>query len=239
MKTTKAIFVLTAMTLQTPMQSFAAGRLSAGEAIENTANAHAKAVLAGDVAAVVAGYRQDAIEMPSCRPMLRGRAAIEQYYRGLFNGPVKITAFTFVYLETAAAGDFGYTAGTYKQKLVSNSGEAWDDEGKFMIIAKRDSGSWKAAYVIYNSDRPPAQPVGTAALPSPFPALMNYYTDMAGVWLIRFTWLLLGLGCIAAAWRLRSLPLNIVKSGIRRLNNTSNRNSLKAWELSSGQRSTG
>jgi len=124
--------------------------------IEKTAAAYLKAVLAGDATAVAATFRSDAVEMPPCRPLIQGRAAIEQYYRGFFAGPVKITEFTFSHMETAATGDSGYTAGTYRQKLQVKPGVLADDTGKFVVIVKREAGTWKAAYVIYNSDRPPA-----------------------------------------------------------------------------------
>lgn len=168
-------------------------------AIEKTAAAYLKAVLAGDAAAVAATYRDDAVEMPDCRPMLKGRAAIEEYYRGFFAGPVKITAFTFSHLETAATSDIGYTTGTYKQTITPKSGGPMEDSGKFVVIVKRGAGVWKAAYVIYNSDRPPVMPPAPAAtLNSPMPALMNYLAAVASAWLVRLGWLSLGCVCLGA-----------------------------------------
>ena len=152
MRTTKnTALALASLMLQTPFLATAAD-----PAIEKTAAAYLKAVLAGDAAAVAATFRSDAVEMPPCRPLIQGRAAIEQYYRGFFAGPVKITEFTLSHMETAATGDSGYTAGTYRQKLQVKPGVLADDTGKFVVIVKREAGTWKAAYVIYNSDRPPA-----------------------------------------------------------------------------------
>src|SRR5262249_57890441 len=74
-------------------------------AIEKTAEAYRKAVLAGDVTALAATYQPDAVEMPPSRPPLQGRAAIEQYYRELFAGPMKITRFTFSHWKTETAGN--------------------------------------------------------------------------------------------------------------------------------------
>ena len=136
-------------------------------------------------------YGRDAVEMPPNCPPLKGRAAIEQHYRELFGGPMKVTEFTFTHLETATAGNIGFTAGAYKQRLSPKSGEAIEDSGSFVVIVKREAGGWKSAYVIYNSDRPPGG-VGRAFV-SPFPALMDYYSGVAAQWLFRFA--LLTLGC--------------------------------------------
>jgi ketosteroid isomerase-like protein len=133
-----------------------------------SADAYLKAVLAGDVAAVGATYREDAVEMPPFRPPLKGRAAIEQYYRELFQGPVKIAAFTFSHMEAASVGDLGYTAGTYARQLSGGPTGSIEDTGKFVVIVKRSGSAWKAAYVIYNSDHQPEN-LGAAlwVLPSP------------------------------------------------------------------------
>jgi ketosteroid isomerase-like protein len=180
-------------------------------AIEKTTEAYRKAVLAGDTSAVGATYGRDAVLMPPSHPPLKGRAAIERYYRELFGGPMKIADFTFTHLETATAGNIGFTTGAYKQKLLPKSGEPIEDSGSFVVIVKRDVSGWKSAYVMYNSDRPPAMPgaIGPAFI-SPFPALMNYYSAIASQWLFRFA--LFGLGCICfglIARLLRSLlPAN-------------------------------
>jgi uncharacterized protein (TIGR02246 family) len=155
--------------------------------IVKTADAYLKAMLAGDATGVIATYRDDAVEMPPGRAPLKGRVAIQQYFRELFQGPVKITAFTFSYLETVSAGDLGYAAGTYEQKLSGGPAGSIEDTGKFVVILRRTGSAWKAAYVIYNSDRPPGH-LNADLLPLPSPqrdvaVLASYYVKLAGVWL--------------------------------------------------------
>ena len=96
--------------------------------------------------------------MPPDRPLLRGRAAIENYYRECFKSPVKITTFTFTHLESPAVGDTAYDVGTYKQTLSMGSGATLNDKGKYSVILKRSGGEWKIAYLIYNSDFSPKAP---------------------------------------------------------------------------------
>jgi ketosteroid isomerase-like protein len=79
------------------------------------ADKYLKAVLAGDASAVVAMYGEDAVLMPTDCPLLRGRAAIEQYYREWFMGPAKVTAFTFTHLESPVLGDTAFDVGTYRR----------------------------------------------------------------------------------------------------------------------------
>jgi uncharacterized protein (TIGR02246 family) len=203
----KSLFVLMVLTLQAPLQAVAAEKAQPDPAIEKIANAYLKAILAGDAAAVGATYRDDAVLMPPCWPPLKGRAAIEQYYRGLFEGSRKITEFMFPHLETAASGEIGFAIGAYKQRLLSKSGEPTEDSGNFVVIVKRDAGVWKAACMIYNTDRPPAMS-DTAApvLISPFPALRTYYATLGSEWLVRFGFLSLGCTCFGlTVWLVRTV----------------------------------
>jgi len=151
---------------------------------------------------VSATYRDDAVEMAPGQPALTGSPAIEQYYRRLFAGPVRITEFTFSHMETASTGDIGYTAGTYKQKLQLKSGDTVADSGNFVVIVKRAAGVWKAAYVIHNSDRPPLTPCApAAALILPVAPFINYYSAQLSAWLGRLEWLLQWSACACGmAW---------------------------------------
>ena len=47
------------------------------------ADKYLKSVLAGDASAIAGMFREDAVLMPADCPLLRGRAAIDQYYRAM------------------------------------------------------------------------------------------------------------------------------------------------------------
>jgi uncharacterized protein (TIGR02246 family) len=81
------------------------------------ADKYARTVLAGDPSAVAALYQEDGVVMPAGLPLLRGRAAIEQFYRECFKSMPKMTAFTFSHLEGRIVGDTIYDVGTYQQTL--------------------------------------------------------------------------------------------------------------------------
>ena len=131
-------------------QSRGAGSIDA--AIARVADDYVKATLAGDAKAVAALYTEDAIEMPPNQPMVKGRAAIQQYYEKVFGG-MKMARFTLTHIETRAVGDSGYDVGTYQQNLTPQGGTALDETGKYVVILKRVGGAWKVAHAIYNSDR--------------------------------------------------------------------------------------
>lgn len=123
------------------------------------ADKYLKAVLAGDTSAIAAMYRDDAALMPAECPLLRGRAAIEGYYREWFKGPAKVTAFTFTHLESPVLGETAYDVGTYRQTLSLGAGGTVNISGKYSVILKRSGADWKIAYLIFNSDSPSQMPL--------------------------------------------------------------------------------
>ncbi len=129
--------------------------------IVRVADAYVRAMLASDAATAAALYQEDGVEMPSCRPLVKGRAAIEQYFRGLMK-EVKITAFVLTHTESTISGDTAYDVGTYTQRLSTRDGMV-DDVGKYIVVLERTGGDWKIAYAIHNSDRPSPTAPGSAA----------------------------------------------------------------------------
>ena len=113
-----------------------------------------KATLAGDAKAIAALYTDDAVEMPPNTPLIKGKAALEQYYVKQFAAG-KISKFSLTHLETRATGDSGYDIGTFTQTIAPAKGAAMNDSGKYVVILKRVGGAWKVSNAIYNSDNPP------------------------------------------------------------------------------------
>lgn len=135
---------------------------SSGSAADvvKVADEYVKASLAGDVKAIVALYTDDALEMPPYQPLIKGKAAIEQYYTKEMSGPAKMKSFTLTHIESKTSGDIGYDVGTYSQ-TISDGQRPMSDTGKYTVIVKRVGGAWKVAYAIYNSDTRP-QPMGSS-----------------------------------------------------------------------------
>lgn len=118
------------------------------------ADKYLKAVLSGNASVIAAMYREDAVLMPTDCSLLRGRGAIEQYYREWFKSPSKVTGFTFTHLESPVLGETAYDVGTYRQILSLGADRTLSLTGKYSVILKRSGGEWKIAYLIFNSDSP-------------------------------------------------------------------------------------
>ena len=103
-------------------------------------------------------YTDDAVEMPPYEPLVKGKAAIEQYYTKQMSGPAKLKSMNLTHIESKASGDIGYDVGTYTQTITDGQ-HSMDDTGKYTVILKRVGSAWKVAYAIYNSDKQPA-PMG-------------------------------------------------------------------------------
>ena len=152
------VLVCVVLAYQTPKAQSPA----AGAEIAKVSDAYVKASLAADAKAIAALYTEDAVEMPPNQPMVKGRAAIEQYYTKQFGGTAKLQSFTLTKIESNAAGDIGYEVGMYRQTITDGQ-HPMDDTGKYTVVMKRTGGVWKVAYAIYNSDTPPT------AMPTPAP----------------------------------------------------------------------
>jgi ketosteroid isomerase-like protein len=195
-------------------------------AIRDTAEAYRKAVIAGDPAAVAATYCRDAVEMPPFQPALRGRPAIELYYRNLFASPMKVAEFEFTGLHVSSSAGVGFVAGAYRRQMRSTSGEVVDDSGNFVVVVRREENAWRSAYVIYNSERPPDSRNRRAAFAPPIPAMLRYYAAVAGRWLLAgfallCGWIVLRLAArlLRARLRYRS-PAIIFRGALARMRGT-------------------
>ena len=151
-----AAVTIAAQGTEKPRES-AQGSGAGSAAVKQVADNYVKAVLAGSASAVADLYTDDAMEMPPNQPLLKGKAAIQQYYEKVFSGGMKVTAFTLNHLESRASADTAWDVGTYNQSMQGETGTTGrnSDSGKYVVILKRTGGAWKVAYAIYNSDQPP------------------------------------------------------------------------------------
>ncbi len=95
-----------------------------------------------DPAGLAALFAEDGFVLPSRRPPIRGRAAIQQYYEG-HGGALSLRALAF-----AAEGPVGYIIGAY----APAAGEP--DSGKFTLTLRRDArGRWLIMSDMDNGNR--------------------------------------------------------------------------------------
>src|SRR3990170_5814200 len=104
----------------------------------------------GDAAAAAALYAEDAKVLPAGGPMVNGRQAIRQFLEGArAMGMQEIAMHT---QEVESHGDLALEIGTYRVKVQPPGGAATTDDGKYVVVWKRQaSGPWQLAVDIWNS----------------------------------------------------------------------------------------
>jgi ketosteroid isomerase-like protein len=126
---------------------------SAAPDLTRVADAFAAAMRAGDAKAAAAVFADDGTDMPPGSGPVRGHAAIEAYYRGLF-GACRFAAFDLTETESRISGEVGYIAGVARVAVAGRPAES----GKYLVVLKRSAEGWKVAYAIHNDDAPPPGP---------------------------------------------------------------------------------
>jgi ketosteroid isomerase-like protein len=98
---------------------------------------------AGDGAALARLFDEDGFVLANGGPPVRGRAAIQQHYKGP-GGPLALRAFAF-----ATEGRVGYILGGFARQ------EGTPDIGKFTLTLRRGSdGHWLIVSDMDNGNRP-------------------------------------------------------------------------------------
>ncbi len=122
-----------------------------GDAISAANEALAEAIRAGDAAACAAVYTADGCVMFQHTPTVVGRDAIQGFWQGVIDMGAKDAT-----LETAELLDFGDTQierGQYTLTVGSDDGEV-TDEGKYLVVWKRDGEAWRLSWDSFSSDLP-------------------------------------------------------------------------------------
>jgi ketosteroid isomerase-like protein len=99
---------------------------------------------AGDGAALAQLFDEDGFVLPTGDPAVKGRAAIQRYYKGP-GGPLLLRAFAF-----ATEGSVGYIIGGFSRQ------EGQPDVGKFTLtLRKSTDGRWLIVSDMDNGNRRP------------------------------------------------------------------------------------
>lgn len=103
----------------------------------------------GDANAVASHYTSRAWAFPPNGEITRGREAIGKLWKGAMDGGGKQVKLTTV--EVEAHGDAAHEVGTYA--LISDGGKPLDN-GKYVVVWKREGGQWKIHRDIWNTSAP-------------------------------------------------------------------------------------
>ena len=103
----------------------------------------------GDAAAVVALYTEDAYVLPPGSGMVKGRAAIEAFWRQAAQqmSDAKLTTIDVLPLGRSAAREVGTVT------LKTKSQPPQEVVGKYVVVWRKIGRDWKLATDIWNTDK--------------------------------------------------------------------------------------
>ena len=111
----------------------------------------AAALNAKDAKAAAAAYAEDAVLIPPGEPLVRGREAIEEYWRGA----IELGGIRDVSVETMDAhssGSLGYETGSFELTVNGADGETVIDRGRYIELLRRTpDGRWLSTHGIWNA----------------------------------------------------------------------------------------
>ena len=134
-------------------------------AIEAQNRAFGEAVRAGDIAAIGALYTEDGAVLPPNAAKVMGRAGVAEFWRATLAGGVAGAVLTTE--EVAYAG--GDTATEVGSAALSAKDGSVVDEGKYVVLWKREGDAWRLHRDIWNSNRAPAPAAAPESVAAPGP----------------------------------------------------------------------
>lgn len=119
------------------------------KSIEEVNATYSKAIQEGNLAGVIAGYTDDATMVPPDGELIKGKQAIEEYYRMLFQMGMKEVVLTTI--EVEGSGGTVYEIGKTRVRIQPEGQEAIQDSSKYLVIWKRQGdGTWKVHVDIWS-----------------------------------------------------------------------------------------
>jgi uncharacterized protein (TIGR02246 family) len=109
------------------------------------------AVERGDAAALAALYSQQAILLPPHSDFVSGGDAIRQFWQQVLELGIKQVA-----LETLEVQDYGDTAHEVGRYTLRMGDGQPVDSGKYLVVWRREGGTWKLHRDVWNTSRPAA-----------------------------------------------------------------------------------
>ena len=139
-----------------PAREIGRDHVAATAALRAADSALQVAVEARDAGQTADLYMADATLLPIAEPLITGRDAIRQEWAKTFGIPGFQNRARTTRLEVSAAGDLGFTQGTYESAMTGTDGRPTVERGKWVTVWRRDAeGRWRVATDISNTDAPP------------------------------------------------------------------------------------
>ena len=135
-------------------------------AITKVRDGYVAAFKAGNAAAIGAAYTADAHDMGNAQPTAEGSQAVEAATKAMLD-QMASQDMVLTAEKTKVVGDVAYEHGHYKTTLTPKGGAAMVEEGRYLVVLRRQSdGSWKLAEDMNNLATAPA-PAGMTPMMAP------------------------------------------------------------------------
>jgi uncharacterized protein (TIGR02246 family) len=122
------------------------------EKINNTNLKFAEAFKRGDIAGVAALYTADARLMPPDAPMMSGTEAIEAFWQAAMKMGIKEATLESIDVESSDGSDLATEIGKFTLSIETPGGERVAQTGKYIVLWKREDGTWKLHADIWNTN---------------------------------------------------------------------------------------
>ena len=106
----------------------------------------------GDAAANAALHTEEGKRIPPNSPIAAGREGIQASIQAALDAGVSNLQTTAI--ELSLSGDMAHEIGEYTLTIQPEEGEAMSDSGTYLVLLKRENGSWKIDIAIWNSSLP-------------------------------------------------------------------------------------
>jgi ketosteroid isomerase-like protein len=139
----------------TPDQA-ASGASASTAAVDSASTRLLSALRTDSRDSLLALMTEDVVLMPPNEPVLRGKAAVSEWY-GKFVGMMRTTGLTVTNREVLIGGDYASEIATFEWGLVSREGgPAITDRGSYIQVWQRQpDGRWLFSREVWNSMAPP------------------------------------------------------------------------------------
>jgi ketosteroid isomerase-like protein len=118
-----------------------------------------KDMLANTIDTTLAQYTDDAVSMPNNGPMLKGKAAIKEYFGKMMSSGITFTKVEFVTHDVQAGGKYVYEVGTYSMTMQIPAMGEMTDAGKYLTVYEMEAdGKLKIKVETWNTNTMPQMP---------------------------------------------------------------------------------
>ncbi len=125
---------------------------TARTAVEANTKKFIEAFNKGDAAAVSKLYTVDARLLPPNSEMVQGRANIQTFWQGAITAGLKMVSLETAHVD--AQGNIAVEVGRYVTTIPNAGGATTTDNGKYVVVWKRQGRNWLLAVDIFNSNMP-------------------------------------------------------------------------------------